>query len=103
MSTDQRQQTTPEPSHGLRETARELAGDSKAAIEAAEAAIERATEATRSTLIKQPSTGAAIAGAVGVTAAVAFGAVEAVLGGAVAYAAYRLLRRRKEHRERAAH
>ncbi len=100
MTTDQQQQTPAKPAHGLRETARELAGDSKAAIEAA---IERATEATKSTLIRRPSTGAAIAGAVGVTAAVAFGAVEAVLGGAVAYAAYRLLRRRKEHRERAAH
>jgi hypothetical protein len=100
MSTDQQHQTTAEPTHGLRETARELAGDSKAAIEGA---IERATEATRSTLIKQPTTGAAIAGAVGVTVAVAFGAVETVLGGAVAYAAYRLLRRRKQHRESATH
>jgi ElaB/YqjD/DUF883 family membrane-anchored ribosome-binding protein len=100
MSTDQQQHTTAEPTHGLRETARDLAGDSKAAIEEA---IERATEATRSTLIKQPTTGAAIAGAVGIAAAVAFGAVEAVLGGAAVYAAYRLLRRRKEHKESAAH
>lgn len=96
MSTDQQQQTTAEPTHGMRETAKDLASDSKAAI-------ERATEATRSTLIEQPTTGAAIAGAVAVAAAVAFGAVETVLGGAAVYAAYRLLRRRKEHKESAAH
>lgn len=96
MSTDQQQQTTAEPTHGLRETAKDLASDSKAAI-------ERATEATRATLIKQPTTGAAIAGAVAIAAAAAFGAVETVLGGAAVYAAYRLLRRRREHKESAAH
>jgi hypothetical protein len=100
MTTDQQQQTPAKPPHGLRETARELAGDSKAVIEAT---IDRATEATRSTLIKQPTTGAAIAGAAAVAAAVMFGAVETVLGGAAAYAAYRLLSRRKEHKESAAH
>jgi hypothetical protein len=91
MTTDQ-QQTTAEPTHGLRDTAKELASDSKAAI-------ERAAEATRSTLIEQPTAAAAIAGAAAVAIAVAFGAV---LGGAAAYGAYRLLRRRKQHAERAA-
>lgn len=97
MSPDQPQQTKAEPeTHALRETAKELASESKAAI-------ERATEATKSTLIKQPSTGAAIAGAVAVAAAAMFGAVETVIGGAAAYAAYRLLRRHKERKESAAH
>lgn len=91
MTTDQ-QQTTAEPTHGLRDTARDLAGDGKAAI-------ERAAEATRSTLIEQPTAGAAIAGAAALAVAVAFGAVEAVLGGAAVYGAYRLLRRRKQHAE----
>jgi hypothetical protein len=94
MTTNQ-QQTTAEPPHGLRDTAKDLASDSKAAI-------ERAAEATRSTLIEQPTAGAAIAGAAAVAVAVAFGAVEAALAGAVAYGAYRLLRRRKPHAEEAA-
>lgn len=89
MTTDQQPQTQTEPTHALRETAKDLASESKAAI-------ERATEATKATLFKQPSTGAAIAGAAAVAAAVTFGTVETVLGGAVAYGAYRLLRRRKE-------
>jgi hypothetical protein len=92
MTTDQ-QQTTAEPTHGLRDTAKDLASESKAAI-------ERAAEATRSTLIEQPTAAAAIAGAAAVAVAVAFGAIEAVLGGAAAYGAYRLLRRRKQHAER---
>lgn len=98
MTTDQ-QQTTAEPAHGLRDTAKDLASEGKAAIEAA---IERAAETTRSTLIEQPTAGAAIAGAAAVAVAVMFGAVEAALGGAAAYGAYRLLRRRKQHAERAA-
>ena len=94
MTTDQ-PQTTAEPTHGLADTAKDLASEGKAAI-------ERAAETTRSTLIEQPSAGAAIAGAATVAVAVLFGAVEAVLGGAAAYGAYRLLRRRKQHAERAA-
>jgi hypothetical protein len=94
MTTDQ-QQTTAEPTHGLRDTAKDLASESKAAI-------ERAAETTRSTLIEQPTAAAAIAGAAAVAVAVLFGAVEAALGGAAAYGAYRLLRRRKPHAERAA-
>jgi hypothetical protein len=89
MSPEQDQQTKPEPeAHALRETVKDLAADSKAAI-------EHASEATKSALMKQPTTAAAIAGAVAMAAAVTLGVVETALGGAAAYAAYRLIRRRR--------
>lgn len=45
--------------------------------------------------IKKPTTVAAIAGAVVVASAVTFGVLETAVGGAAAYVAYRLLRRRQ--------
>jgi len=45
--------------------------------------------------IKKPTTLAAIAGAAVVASAVTFGVLETAVGGAAAYFAYRLLRRRR--------
>lgn len=48
--------------------------------------------------IKKPTTLAAIAGAAVVASAVTFGVLETAVGGAAAYFAYRLLRRRRAER-----
>ncbi len=59
-----------------------------------EAALRQIGDTTVDT-IKKPTTLAAIAGATVVASAVTFGVLETAVGGAAAYAAYRLLRRRR--------
>lgn len=59
-----------------------------------EAALRQIGDTTVDT-IKKPTTLAAIAGAAVVASAVTFGVVETAIGGAAAYFAYRLLRRRR--------
>ena len=59
-----------------------------------EAALRQIGDTTVDT-IKKPTTLAAIAGAAVVASAVTFGVLETAVGGAAAYFAYRLLRRRR--------
>jgi len=59
-----------------------------------EAALRQLGDTTVDT-IKKPTTLAAIAGAAVVASAVTFGVLETAVGGAAAYFAYRLLRRRR--------
>jgi hypothetical protein len=59
-----------------------------------EAALHQVGDTTVDT-IKKPTTLAAIAGAAVVASAVTFGVLETAVGGAAAYFAYRLLRRRR--------
>jgi hypothetical protein len=61
------------------------------AVTQGKGAVDRITQA-----MKRPLTGAAIAGGVVLGAAVMFGLAEAVVGAGVAYAAYRVIRKRNQ-------
>ena len=73
---------------GLREAAKDAASESAEAI--------RHMGQTTAEKLKEPTTAAAITGAVVVGAAITFGVLETVVGGTAAYVTYRILRRRRE-------
>ena len=90
MSHDENPQPQAEQDeHPVRDTVKHLASDSKEAI-------EHASQVTKTKIEQQPTTAAAIAGAVAMAAAVTFGVLETAVGGTAAYVAYRLLRKRKQ-------
>lgn len=73
--------------HQMRDAAKDIASDSAEVIrQAGQLTKER---------IKQPTTAAAIAGALAVGVAATFGILETAVGGAAAYLTYRVLRRRR--------
>ena len=82
----QEQNSAQPTSQGMSETTK--------AADDTEAALRQIGDTTVDT-IKKPTTLAAIAGAAVVASAVTFGVLETAVGGAAAYLAYRLLRRRR--------
>jgi hypothetical protein len=82
----QEQNSAQPTSQGMSETTK--------AADDTEAALRQIGDTTVDT-IKKPTTLAAIAGAAVVASAVTFGVLETAVGGAAAYFAYRLLRRRR--------
>lgn len=75
-------------------TSQGMSATTKAEPEDTPAALRQIGDTTVDT-IKKPTTLAAIAGAAAVASAVTFGVLETAVGGAAAYFAYRLLRRRR--------
>jgi hypothetical protein len=75
-------------------TSQGMSATTKGEAEDTTAALRHMGDTTVDT-IKKPTTLAAIAGAAVVASAVTFGVLETAVGGAAAYFAYRLLRRRR--------
>lgn len=86
-SQPQEQKSSQPTSQGMSETTKGEPDETKAVL-------HQIGDTTVDTM-KKPTTIAAIAGAAAVVSAVTFGVLETAVGGAAAYLAYRMLRRRR--------
>ncbi len=91
---DQIQEHKPAPQADVQQAAEQVRETMKGVAEETSSALRQLGTTTAET-IKKPTTVAAIAGAAVVASAAVFGVLETAVGGAAAYLAYRMLRRRR--------